>query len=151
MNENEINKDSMITSVDIKGKEYKVNLNKYSKFYSEKAFFDKIKNFAKKAGIKVIYLSLLLFYAFKKESTPAWAKGVILGALGYFILPIDIIPDVIPAVGYTDDLGLLLVAIGSIAFYIDDDIKLKAKAKLKDWFGEYNEDHLNNIDDKLKK
>jgi uncharacterized membrane protein YkvA (DUF1232 family) len=55
--------------------------------------------------------------------------------LGYFISPIDAIPDVIPFVGYSDDLGVLVAAVATVSTYITDDVKAKAKAKLQDWFG----------------
>ncbi|PEO50494.1 hypothetical protein CN563_02685 [Bacillus sp. AFS026049] len=51
-----------------------------------------MKKFGKKAGVKVVYVALLLFYTLQKPTTPVWAKTVIVGALGYFILPIDLIP-----------------------------------------------------------
>lgn len=147
MSEN--NKDIMVSTLDVKGRKHKINLNKYKEYFSDKDFFEKIRRFAKNAGIKVIYASLLLYYAFKKSTTPKWAKGVIAGALGYFILPVDVIPDVVPVVGFADDLGLILVALGAVAFYIDEDIKDQAKTKLKDWFGEYDENHLDYVDSKI--
>lgn len=147
----EDNKQLMIANIEVKGKNHKINLEKYSKFFSDTDFFEKLRKFAKKAGIKVVYMSLLLYYALKKETTPKWAKGIILGSLGYFIVPLDILPDVVPIVGYTDDLGLLMLAIGAVAFYIDDEIKEKAKDKLKDWFGEYEEDSLEGINKKINR
>ncbi len=67
---------------------------------------------------------------------PIKAKTIIIGALGYFILPLDLIPDVAVGVGYTDDLGALGVALFQVAMYIDEDIKSKAKGKLREWFGD---------------
>ena len=110
-------------------------VNKYSKDYSDNSFFDKIKNTAKTAGINVVYAGLLLFYTFKKTTTPKWAKTAIIGSLGYFISPLDAIPDIIPVVGYTDDLGVLALAIVAVCMFIDDEVKQKAKVKLKEWFG----------------
>eukprot|EP01026_Neomeris_dumetosa_P004202 TRINITY_DN11124_c0_g1_i6.p2 TRINITY_DN11124_c0_g1~~TRINITY_DN11124_c0_g1_i6.p2 ORF type:complete len:108 (-),score=9.16 TRINITY_DN11124_c0_g1_i6:336-659(-) len=63
----------------------------------------------------------------------------ILGALGYFLLPLDLIPDVFPALGFTDDLGALILALSQITYFLNDDIKFEAKQKLADWFGEYDE------------
>src|SRR5690606_41277761 len=60
----------------------------------------------------------------------------IVGALGYFILPFDLIPDIAVGVGYVDDLGVLTAALISVAMYIDNDIKNQAKSKLADWFGD---------------
>lgn len=51
----EDNKYLMITNIEVKGKDHKINLGKYSNFFSDKALFDKFKKFAKNAGIKVVY------------------------------------------------------------------------------------------------
>ena len=122
---------------------------KYIDAYSEEKFFDKIIRFAKAAGIKVIYLALLLFYTLQQASTPMVAKSVIIGGLGYFILPLDIIPDFIPIVGFSDDFTALVSVLIAVALYIDDDIKRKAKAKLNDWFKTIDEKELEEIDRKI--
>jgi len=67
--------------------------DKYSKKYSESSFWTKIKNYAKSAGKEVIEKALILYFCLKDPDTPAWAKSVIIGTLGYFILPMDSIPD----------------------------------------------------------
>ncbi len=123
---------------------------KYAKEYSEEKLFTKILKFAKKAGVKLIYLVLLLFYTLQKSTTPAWVKTVIIGALGYFIFPIDLIPDFIPIAGYTDDYGVLIAALGVTAFYIDAESKEKARKKLHDWFGEYDYDELDEVETKIE-
>lgn len=106
------------------------------KHYSDSKFWDKLKKYAKKAGASVVYAVLLLYYTLQKPEVPAKTKAVIIGALGYFILPLDLIPDFAVGIGYTDDLGALGVALFQVAMYIDDDIKEKAKTKLKEWFGD---------------
>ena len=116
-------------------KENEVNFDEYKENYSEENFWEKVKKFAGKAGAKVIYAALKLYYALMKKETPAWAKGVIIGALGYFISPIDLIPDAIPVLGFTDDLPVLAAAIVAVSIHITDDVKAEAKAKLSDWFG----------------
>ena len=123
--------------------------NEYSKSYSKKSLFDKIKWVAKKAGISVVYAALLLYFVLQKRDIPAWAKATIIGSLGYFIVPVDAIPDTIPVVGLTDDLGVLVAALVSIAMFVDDEVKKKARNKLKDWFGDYDEASLNDIDSKI--
>lgn len=107
----------------------------YAKDYSENSFWEKVKNFALAAGKEVIEKVLQLYYTMQAPATPAWAKAVIIAALGYFISPLDAIPDVIPGIGYLDDLGVLTAAIATVATYITDDIKAKAEAKLAEWFG----------------
>lgn len=121
----------------------------YSRAYSENSLFDKIMCTAKKAGISVIYAGLILFYTLQKPLTPGWAKATIIGALGYFISPLDAIPDLIPVLGYTDDLGALVLALTVVVMYIDDEVKQKAKARLKDWFGQYDDRVLEDIDNKI--
>lgn len=119
-----------------------IDYNKYSKEYNPDSFWEKVKNFAKKAGVKVIYAALKLYYAAQLESTPAWAKGVIYGALGYFILPVDLIPDVMPGVGFTDDLAVLAAALITVAAHITPEVKKQAREKLSQWFGDVSDSEL---------
>lgn len=127
----------------------KQDLKLYSNSYSENSLFDKIIKTAQKAGVNVIYAVLLLFYTLQKPVTPRWAKATVVGVLGYFISPLDAIPDLTPFAGYTDDLGVLALALTTVAMFIDNEVKQKAKANLKDWFGEYDESVLKEIDKKI--
>lgn len=111
-------------------------MDNMEKHYSEDKFWAKLKKFAVKAGHSVVYTALLLFYTLQKPELPKKARITILAALGYFILPVDLIPDFAVGIGFTDDLGALGVALIQVAMYIDDEVKKKAKAKLTDWFGE---------------
>jgi uncharacterized membrane protein YkvA (DUF1232 family) len=113
-----------------------MNPSKYQKYFSTDGFWSKLKRGAKKAGSKVIYSGLLLFYALESPKTPLRAKLQIYGALGYLILPLDIVPDLLPIIGYVDDLSALGLALASVAGSIDDDVKRKAKNKLRDFLGE---------------
>jgi uncharacterized membrane protein YkvA (DUF1232 family) len=108
----------------------------YAKDYSDDGFWAKVIQFAKVAGKEVIEKALWLHYVLKKPDVPVWAKTVIIGALGYFISPIDAIPDMTPVVGYADDLGVLAMAVAAVAIYIDDEVKFQTAQKMKDWFGE---------------
>ena len=110
--------------------------NEFEDAYSENCFRDKLKRYAKAAGREVVEKALLLYYAMQEEKAPAWAKATIAGALGYFIVPLDAIADLTPAVGYADDLGVLVLAVAAVASYINDDVRRKAADKLRDWFGE---------------
>ncbi|WP_348539782.1 YkvA family protein [Sporosarcina trichiuri] len=123
----------------------------YSQHYSDSKFWHKLKKFGKKAGVKVAYAALLLFYTAKKPTTPKKAKASIFGALGYFILPLDIIPDFTPIAGYSDDLSVLLVALLTVAAYIDAESKQEAKDKLVNWFGESVLEDVSVMDKDLEK
>ena len=121
------------------------DLTKYEKHYSDNEFWKKLKVVARKAGLKVVYAALLLVYVVKSPLTSKKDKGKILGALRYFILPIDVIPDWIPVAGYTDDLAALTWAIYSVAKNVTPEVKQQAKAKLKELFGEYDEKDLQGL------
>ncbi|MCH4155276.1 MAG: DUF1232 domain-containing protein [Muribaculaceae bacterium] len=109
------------------------DLESYSGHYSEPKFWDKLTKVAKLAGVKVIYASLLLFYVLRSPEVSIADKAKIYGALGYFILPIDFIPDTIPIAGYSDDLAALMWALHSVSKNITPEIKNQAKFKLKSW------------------
>jgi uncharacterized membrane protein YkvA (DUF1232 family) len=102
--------------------------------YSESGFWEKLKNFAKAAGKEVIQKALWLYYAAQRPDTPVWAKTAIYGALAYFVMPFDAVPDVLPLVGYTDDLGVLASALAAVTLYINDDVKREADAQMATWF-----------------
>lgn len=122
---------------------------KYAQIFTEAKFFEKIRKFAKVSGIKVIYGALLLFYTLLEKNTPKLAKSIIIGALGYFILPTDMIPDFIPIVGFSDDLSAIMAALIAVALYVNQEIKYKAKERLHVWFGVYDEDVLRTLEKKL--
>lgn len=104
--------------------------------YSERGFFDKVTSTIKSAGLKLIYEALLLFYVTENPNCPMKIKAAIFAALGYFISPIDVIPDFTPFVGYSDDAGAIALALCLAQLYIDDAVKQKARNKICDIFGE---------------
>lgn len=106
----------------------------FSASYSDDGFWGKVKGYAKVAGSSVLEPALKLYYSATDEDTPAWAKAVIYGALGYFISPVDAVPDIVPIIGYTDDLGVLIAAAATTAAHIKDEHTLRAKETLKQWF-----------------
>lgn len=124
---------------------------KYTKSFSEKRLFEKILKFAKLVGIRIVYTALILFYTLQKATTPKWAKSMIIGALAYFILPIDFIPDFIPFIGYTDDFSALAGALVATAMYVDDEVKQKSKDKLNVWFKSIDDEELRKVDNKIDK
>jgi uncharacterized membrane protein YkvA (DUF1232 family) len=105
-----------------------------SRYFSESSFWSVVKQSALAIGRKALYLGLTLFYAFKDEHTPKWAKTIIAGALGYLILPLDAIPDFIPGVGFTDDLGAIVAATAVIAAHITAEHRRKAARQVDELF-----------------
>ncbi|RMF22634.1 MAG: DUF1232 domain-containing protein [Bacteroidetes bacterium] len=101
---------------------------------------------ARQAGLKAVYSALLLFYAFKRKDTPGWAKNIILGTLGYLLTPFDSIPDLTPFLGFTDDLGVLSFGLVTIACYINDEVRIQARKKLREWFGDFELHELKEVE-----
>lgn len=108
---------------------------KYEHHYSDENFRGKLTRYAKKAGREVVEKALWLHYAAQSPGTPKWAKAAMYSALGYFILPLDAIPDFAPLVGYTDDLSVMAAALVVTSLYITAEVKEKARSKVASWFG----------------
>lgn len=88
-----------------------------------------IKSIATRIGCPLLCAALKLFYAARRKETPAWARGVMIGAVLYLVTPLDAVPDVIPGIGYADDLSVLTAALATVAMYINDDVKKAAAEK----------------------
>jgi len=119
-----------------------MNKPEYNKKYSDDSFWTKLGKYAVIAGREVVKKALVLFEALKDKDTPAWAKAVIVSALGFFISPLDAIPDVLPFVGYADDLGALAAAFAAVAIYVKDEHVAAANATLQRWFGGTHKDEV---------
>lgn len=102
--------------------------------YSESGFWEKIAKYAKNIGSELLEKVLQLYYALGSDKCDAKHKTIILGALAYVISPFDAIPDLIPILGYTDDMGVVGAALVAVANCIDEDVRRKAAEKLKEWF-----------------
>lgn len=107
-------------------------------WYSGPRLWRTLKKATVSAGRKTLLTALILFYCLRDKDTPTWAKGVIVGALGYLILPMDLIPDILPGAGYGDDWGALVAAIGTVAAYVKDEHKSKAEAQVERLLGSNN-------------
>ncbi len=110
--------------------------------YSDDSFWRKLGRYASTAGREVAEKSLYLYYAAQDPNMPRWARAVAYGALGYFILPADAIPDIIPGAGYTDDLGVIAAALAVVIAHITPEVKQKARRTLARWFAPQPPDTL---------
>ena len=115
-----------------------VDFDAYRSYFSDPNLWSKLKNVAKKAGVKVVYSALVLYYVTRDPKVPTSEKLKIYGALGYFILPIDLIPDSVIALGFTDDLAALAWAIYAVTEFVTPEIEAQAEAKLHEWFGDFD-------------
>lgn len=111
------------------------DMDKYAGKYSKENFFDKVTGTIKKAGLTLIYKALQLYYVTENPNCPLRIKAAIFAALGYFISPLDIIPDITPIVGYSDDAAAIALALAVAQIFIDDRVRQKAKDKLISLFG----------------
>ena len=133
------NKDDMQKKIENE----KDEISKYQKDYDENSFWSKVKLVSKKGGVKLIAMALFLFHSLPKLSITD--KLIAIGALGYFISPLDLIPDAIPIIGYTDDISILAWACKKIidnmkrVGKVDEELKIKVKNQLRSFFGEYDE------------
>ena len=115
----------------------------YANKFSQSEFVEKIARIAKRAGAKLVYAALILFYTLQSDKISTKDKAVIIGALGYMISPLDVMPDAIPIVGLTDDLAVLLYVLKMVWTDIDPNVKERAQKKLADWF---DDDEMKEID-----
>ena len=114
------------------------DIQKYESHYSKEKFIEKVKSTAKDVGVKGIYLALLLYYTLDSPTISLKDKVIIYGCLGYFICPIDLVPDFFPFMGFLDDIALLTWCFYKVKVNITEAIKEKAKTKLTTWFVDYD-------------
>lgn len=119
----------------------------YKDKFTQRAFVEKISHVAKRAGAKMVYTALILYYTLESDKVSLKDKALIVGALGYLISPLDVIPDAIPIAGLGDDLAVLLFVLKKVWGEVSDDVKSKAQDKLKKWF---DEDEIPSADDLFK-
>lgn len=117
---------------------------KYAGKFSANDFVEKISRIAKRAGAKLVYSAFVLYYTLQSDKVSTADKAIIIGALGYMISPLDVIPDAIPIAGLTDDLAVLIYVLRKVWANVDPEIQAKAKEKLSKWF---DEDEIKEVDD----
>lgn len=126
------------------------DIEQYQEHYSKSGLFAKIGKVCKKAGIKVIYYVLLLYYVLINENTSLKDKAVIIGALGYFILPLDLVPDFIPVAGFADDIAALTACLHTVKANITPAVRKKALQKLYDWFVDIDYSKVQEYDEEVR-
>ena len=119
----------------------------YANKFSQSEFTEKIARIAKRAGVKLVYAALILYYTLQSDKVSKADKAIIIGALGYMISPLDVIPDAIPIAGLTDDLAVLLYVLKKVWTGIDPEIVEQAKSKLSRWFDEEEIEEMGDIFD----
>ena len=106
----------------------------YKDKFTQNGFIDKVSRIAKRAGAKLVYAALILYYTLQSDKVSVKDKTLIIGALGYLISPLDVMPDAIPIVGLGDDLSVLISVLHKVWGDVSNEIKEKAHEKLSKWF-----------------
>ncbi len=96
----------------------------------EKTFWRKMKNSVKKAGEEIAVMGIKSWLAMADSNTSVRHKAILGGALAYFVLPTDMVPDVLAGVGFTDDMAALTLAASSVGNAITDEHEEQAREKL---------------------
>lgn len=113
-----------------------MNMDEYAKNYSEDNLWDKVRDNVSSIGMSLIYKAFQLYYVAQSDACPMKVKAGIIAALGYLISPIDLIPDLMPVVGYSDDAAAIAFALAAAQAYITPEIKRQAKDRMREIFGE---------------
>lgn len=121
----------------------------YSKYFSESKLLRKLHRSAEKLGIKLLFYVFILYFLISDKDIPLKTRLVFMAALGYFILPMDLISDLIPGLGFTDDLTFILYAVSTGSEYITAEIKEKAKARINNIFNRDNDYSFDNDEQDL--
>ena len=111
-----------------------IKIENFRNEYSERGLKEKLSKIVRKAGIKTVYAVLVAFYAVQSDALSFKEKVRLYGALGYFILPADLIPDALIGLGYSDDLAALLYVLHTVSSNITPEVKQRAREKLLSWF-----------------
>ena len=117
-------------------------LQKYEQHYNDSSFLDKVTKYGKLIGITALYKAVQLWFVLQKPDVPAGTKAVIMGALWYLIAPLDFLPDLLPVLGYTDDIVAITFALIKVQGYIDEEVERKSKKLLTKIFGEESVSNL---------
>jgi len=111
----------------------KEKLLSYSEHYNEQSFIQKVAALPGGARKKVLQKAATLYAIMTEPAVPTWVKASIVGALGYFICPLDIIPDVLPGVGFIDDVAQMGLLIVEISAYATSAVQQRAETLREQW------------------
>lgn len=96
----------------------------------QKRFWPKVRRVAR--GVPFSYDAVAAYYCAMDPATPARVRATLLGALAYFVLPFDTVPDMLVGVGFTDDATVLLAALGMVQAHMLPRHRAAAEAALAD-------------------
>lgn len=121
---------------------YNQDYGKYKSSYTEENLQTKLMKYGKKIGVNTTYYILLLYQMIVSNTVSIADKAIIIAALGYFISPLDVIPDIIIGTGFIDDVSVMLIALRQVVKNITPEIKQQAKERLGKMF-DFTDEELN--------
>ena len=98
------------------------------KNFNDQGFLRKLARYALRLGRPIVEQLYALYFMLRSEATPMRSKMVIVGALLYFVSPIDLVPDILGPLGFSDDLAVIAMVFKQVKAYLTDDIRSKAAA-----------------------
>lgn len=111
---------------------------RYERHYNEDSFWRKLRKYAGKWGEKLMLPAMMLYCMLKSPKVSLRDKTIILGALGYLILPLDAMPDFIPMLGIVDDISAIMLAIKTLDKDITPEIRKEAREQTDKLLNRYN-------------
>ena len=96
--------------------------------YVRRGFWSKLRRFA--SALPFAEDLLAAYYCAFDRETPRHVQAALIGALAYFVLPFDVVPDMMPVLGFTDDAAVLATALNLVASHIRPEHRAAAKAAI---------------------
>jgi uncharacterized membrane protein YkvA (DUF1232 family) len=125
------------------------NAEKLKKWYSDAQLSEKLAKVAKKVGTTILYPVLLLYNLYKSPNTSTQTKMMIMAPLAYFILPVDIIPDALVGLGFTDDALAMMAALKRLSSSLTPEIFEQTREMHKNLIGELDNAIVKKIEDEI--
>ena len=94
----------------------------------ERRFWRKVRRVV--ARVPFVEDLLAAYFCALDRNTPAYVRGVLLGAIAYFVLPADLVPDMLAGLGFTDDASVIAAAIAAVGRHLEPRHRDQARAKL---------------------
>lgn len=108
--------------------------------FKQHTLFNKLQNSAKIIGRKGLKPILILYFVMKSPYTPKKDKLIIMTALGYLILPINLLSSKrLPIIGWADELAAIMITYKKMKRYITPEIENKTNRLLDEWLPEYTD------------
>ena len=107
-------------------------MSNYKAYFSAESLIKKINSLSGGGYCELIKKALTLYVLLIDGEVPASVKLLIIASLGYFICPVDVIPDVLPVVGYSDDLSIIATLLSQLESFVSLKVKSEVQSLMPD-------------------